>query len=249
MRGWLWLLVKNLIWLIIAGGLGLFIGWLLWGWRKKWISVSEWENHDRQLADLRAQNSKVEGEYQSLVARNGQLEAEHRNSGVRYNELEHALVAARNELEAARSDLANCNAELANARSRHADCENRINALTTQVSSLQGEAGRVQPLVIDVTDKTQRIQALEAQVAELHARMPHDDLNKIIGIGPVINGKLHEMGIHWFHQIAGWTDADVERIGAQLDFPGRIEREEWREQAREILAGTWDREKPGSVNT
>ena len=63
-----------------------------------------------------------------------------------------------------------------------------------------------------------------------------DDLEVILGIGPVLDQKLREMGITTFAQIAGWTAADAERIGAELDFPGRIERENWIDQARDLHA-------------
>jgi F-type H+-transporting ATPase subunit gamma len=61
-----------------------------------------------------------------------------------------------------------------------------------------------------------------------------DKLQDIVGIGPVIDGKLKSMGITTFAQIAAWSDADAQRIGAELDFPGRIERENWITQAREF---------------
>jgi F-type H+-transporting ATPase subunit gamma len=63
-----------------------------------------------------------------------------------------------------------------------------------------------------------------------------DDLEDIVGIGPVIGRKLAEMGITRFEQVAAWTPADAERIGHELDFPGRIEREDWIEQARNLHA-------------
>lgn len=62
-----------------------------------------------------------------------------------------------------------------------------------------------------------------------------DDLTRIKGIGPVIQRRLNEHGIRTFRQIAAWSDADIERIGKLLSFSGRIEREDWRGQAREIL--------------
>lgn len=59
-----------------------------------------------------------------------------------------------------------------------------------------------------------------------------DDLTKIKGIGQVLQGKLNQLGITTFKQIAEFTPADMERVNAVLDFPGRIERERWVEQAR-----------------
>jgi F-type H+-transporting ATPase subunit gamma len=72
-----------------------------------------------------------------------------------------------------------------------------------------------------------------------------DDLEDIVGIGPVINGKLRSMGITTFSQVANWTAADAERIGAELDFPGRIERENWIEQARTLHAQKYGHSETG----
>ena len=60
-----------------------------------------------------------------------------------------------------------------------------------------------------------------------------DKLTDINGIGPVIEGKLHDLGITTFKQIAEFTPEDVERIDGQLNFKGRIDREEWISQAKE----------------
>ena len=68
-----------------------------------------------------------------------------------------------------------------------------------------------------------------------------DEINKIIGIGPKIKESLNELGITTFAQIAGWTDEDIERIDAVL--PRSAEQlSDWRTQAQEILAGTWNRD-------
>ncbi|MBT8411656.1 MAG: 50S ribosomal protein L21 [Octadecabacter sp.] len=61
-----------------------------------------------------------------------------------------------------------------------------------------------------------------------------DDLSKISGIGPVIVGKLHAEGITTFAQIAAWTDADVEAIEEKLSFKGRVGREDWIAQAKDL---------------
>ena len=62
-----------------------------------------------------------------------------------------------------------------------------------------------------------------------------DDLELIWGIGPVLAKRLHEMGIHYFRQIAKWTEKDVAKFQEKLDtVPTRIEREEWVEQAARL---------------
>lgn len=64
-----------------------------------------------------------------------------------------------------------------------------------------------------------------------------DDLTKISGVGPVIVGKLEGLGITTFQQIADFTAEDIERIDSELNFKGRIERDDWVKQAKEFLAG------------
>lgn len=60
-----------------------------------------------------------------------------------------------------------------------------------------------------------------------------DDLTRIKGVGPKLSTLLGALGITRFEQIASWTPADIERIDAQLgNFQGRIQRDNWTEQAR-----------------
>ena len=61
-----------------------------------------------------------------------------------------------------------------------------------------------------------------------------DDLTRIKGVGPVIARKLNTMGITTFRQIADFTAEDVARVDEVMDFKGRIEREGWTRQAREL---------------
>ena len=63
-----------------------------------------------------------------------------------------------------------------------------------------------------------------------------DDLKQLSGVGPALEKKLHEAGITSFAQIAAWTDADVEEFGEKLSFKGRIEREGWIEQAKDLAS-------------
>ena len=61
-----------------------------------------------------------------------------------------------------------------------------------------------------------------------------DDLTAIRGIGKVIERKLHQLGITSFGQIAALTPEEVRRVNDTIEFPGRVERERWIDQAREL---------------
>lgn len=68
-----------------------------------------------------------------------------------------------------------------------------------------------------------------------------DDLRKIRGIGPVLQRKLKQLGYRTFHQIADWTEKDIERVCETLPiFPDRIRREDWVAQARVLGADQHD---------
>lgn len=83
----------------------------------------------------------------------------------------------------------------------------------------------------------------EALVGEDAGREPArpagetNDLKRIRGIGVLIEKKLNSLGVTHYEQIANWTGADIERISQILDFKGRIERENWIEQARILATG------------
>ena len=80
----------------------------------------------------------------------------------------------------------------------------------------------------------------EAKEAEAAADAPlftapdrePDDLKKISGVGPVLEKKLHDLGITTFEQVANFTAEDIEKVDDALNFKGRIERDDWVGQAR-----------------
>jgi predicted flap endonuclease-1-like 5' DNA nuclease len=70
------------------------------------------------------------------------------------------------------------------------------------------------------------------------ARSPKaDDLKRIRGIGVMIENRLRSLGMVSYEQIANWTAEDIDRVSQTLDFKGRIERENWVEQARILASG------------
>ncbi|RJG44517.1 dipeptide ABC transporter ATP-binding protein [Mesorhizobium sp. DCY119] len=64
-----------------------------------------------------------------------------------------------------------------------------------------------------------------------------DDLKMISGVGPKIEGILHELGVYTFAQVAAWKKAEREWVDDHLSFHGRIEREDWVRQAKALAKG------------
>ena len=65
-----------------------------------------------------------------------------------------------------------------------------------------------------------------------------DDLTRIKGVGPKLRDLLASLGVTRFEQVASWSEADIDRIDAQLgQFEGRIRRDNWVDQAKLLAAG------------
>ncbi len=63
-----------------------------------------------------------------------------------------------------------------------------------------------------------------------------DDLKRISGVGPKIEGILNELGIFHFDQVANWSRETTQWVDNYLSFKGRIDREDWIAQARKLAA-------------
>lgn len=65
-----------------------------------------------------------------------------------------------------------------------------------------------------------------------------DDLQQIRGVGPKLEEMLHGMGIYHYDQIAAWGPGEVAWADDNLQgFKGRVSRDDWVGQARELSSG------------
>jgi large subunit ribosomal protein L21 len=85
--------------------------------------------------------------------------------------------------------------------------------------------------------------AAAAGIADLAAGGIVDDVSIIGGVGPALKKKLAGAGITSLTQIAAMSAAEMAKVDEDLKLGGRTEREEWVEQAKELLAGKPPRAK------
>lgn len=85
--------------------------------------------------------------------------------------------------------------------------------------------------------------AAAAKGAAKSGAADQSNLSLIAGIGPTIEKKLRAAGISNWSEIAAWGEADIAKWDEELKLRGRITREEWVEQAKELLAGKPPRAK------
>jgi len=74
-----------------------------------------------------------------------------------------------------------------------------------------------------------------------------DDLKLVKGIGPKLEILCNSLGFYHFDQIANWTAAEIAWVDENLEgFKGRVTRDDWVIQARNLAAGMAPR--PGGEN-
>ena len=61
-----------------------------------------------------------------------------------------------------------------------------------------------------------------------------DDLKLISGVGPKLEIVLNEIGFWHFDQVSKWTATEIAWVDSRLKFKGRIERDNWVDQATEL---------------
>ena len=84
------------------------------------------------------------------------------------------------------------------------------------------------------------VESKPAEKAPAVAKAPiegGDDLQRIRAIDADVESRLKEIGVDYFEHIAAWTASDVKRISQTLGIPGRIDREQWVEQAQILAKG------------
>lgn len=96
-------------------------------------------------------------------------------------------------------------------------------------------AGSVSGAAVEAAAPAKKAPANKAAKAEAPAaEAGADDLKKLSGVGPALEKKLHAAGVTSFAQIAAWGEAEIADFDEKLSFKGRIEREGWVEQAKEL---------------
>jgi large subunit ribosomal protein L21 len=91
-------------------------------------------------------------------------------------------------------------------------------------------------------DKTEAKAAAPKKAAKPDADF-NDDIKLIGGVGPALEKKLNAAGVTSLTQIAAWKKADAAKFDEELDLRGRVERDEWVAQAKDLVAGKPPRAK------
>jgi predicted flap endonuclease-1-like 5' DNA nuclease len=98
--------------------------------------------------------------------------------------------------------------------------------LFDDLAASRGETARYRQFVVDLENNAP---------PPLFGTGAPDDLKLIVGVGPVLERMLHQLGVATYRQIAHWSERDIDEFDAKLaEFPGRIRRDAWVTQARAL---------------
>lgn len=119
-----------------------------------------------------------------------------------------------------------------------APAEDAPTQIDTTPPAMPVEAEKVAPMDAAATPGPRKRLSADPRPAALAAPRDgvKDDLKQIKGIGPRIEASLNELGIFHFSQIARWSNKNVAWVDEHLAIKGRIDRENWIEQARALSA-------------
>ncbi len=95
------------------------------------------------------------------------------------------------------------------------------------------EAPEPDPFVAAVEPFVEAVEAVVETMTEAVKSEP-DDLTVLVGIGPTLASKLGDLGVTTYADIAAWTEADVDKFDKQLKLLGRISRDAWIDQAKQL---------------
>jgi len=119
-------------------------------------------------------------------------------------------------------------------------------AQLTQLTAFAEDRRRLFGALADARAETARYRQIVVDIERnappplLDAPGTPDDLKLIVGVGPVIERMLYQMGIATYRQIARWSERDIDEVDARLpEFPGRIRRDGWVTQARALHVGKY----------
>ena len=108
-----------------------------------------------------------------------------------------------------------------------------------QAKILLGEDVKLDEKALKQAEELERVAAkaekIDFATLGVASASDRDDLQIIKGIGPFIEEKLNALGIYTFEQISKMTAKIEEEVNVAIEFfPGRVKRDEWAKQAKQL---------------
>jgi predicted flap endonuclease-1-like 5' DNA nuclease len=218
-----------LIWMVLAGLLGLLLGWFLWGYRSKGEAEKSERETEQRVAAAQQQATLAQAQQQELLA----LRARDTETIARLQAVAAATDAAKatdaSDMSALRQRVAELEAQLAESQEERAEAEQRADAAEDILEEHEGW----EP-VGEIPGMAEAHQLLGKPVIM-------DDLKMVEGVGPKIEEVLHGAGIATWAQLAASTPDQLRAaLGAAGSQFNVHDPTTWPQQANLALGGHWE---------
>lgn len=239
-----YLVEQSLMWMSLAALLGFFVGFFLhvvYCHQKKTLLKSsilaardKTQQERTKVKELEDSNQTLERQIKII-----QLKNEAINKEIEIQKDRRINVNQPNDTETKTSE------QIAQLKTLNQQLEKQLKAVQLENEKINQENKRQKEKLIQATNKNttedkqapkETIQDRGTQPKQLtNVKDQADDLQKIKGIGPVIEQSLHGIGIYTYQQIADFNEENILWVDTYLAFSGRIKRDKWIEQCADLV--------------
>jgi predicted flap endonuclease-1-like 5' DNA nuclease len=226
LMGEIWLL------LLLAALLGLLAGWFIWGRR----TPEDAGEVNRLRAALDACNAKGRDQTARITGLEGDLSAAKAAASESAAKAERAMAAnaaAASISAAAVVTQADPKAAASNGQAPSAEAkpaQAKAAKAASPAPASKPDSGKAASAAPKAADKPKSL-------TKARGGKP-DDLKLIKGVGPKLEALCNKLGFYHFDQIASWTEKEIAWVDDNLEgFKGRVTREDWVQQARDLMNG------------
>ncbi|RMG30784.1 MAG: hypothetical protein D6730_02080 [Bacteroidetes bacterium] len=206
--------------MLVAAILGFLIGWFL----HAYINGKKFRILQGRYNEQVRKYNQLQNDYLSQQSKQKEAEKQHADLLARYNMLESQNTSLEESLRQAKDAAKRFQAEKIELKQPKGD--------TRSVAG--GQQSRKAEALSRIKERAQGLDFGQIGMASADEK---DDLQRIKGIGPFIEEKLHTLGIYTFRQIANFTEELEDKVNEAIEFfPGRIRRDGWVKQARELVS-------------
>lgn len=146
---------------------------------------------------------------------------------------ENQINTLKNDLEEKTKELEQQKSEVTTLKKLNAKTEKETNRISLKNTKNEQKISEQEEALLQIAKRKHLLDYSSFGTASIEDK---DDLQMISGIGPFIEERLHAIDIYSFEQISKFTAKDIEKINVAIEFfAGRIERDEWVAQARELV--------------
>ncbi len=234
LMGEIWLL------LLLAALLGLLAGWFIWGRR----TPEDAGEVNRLRAALDACNAKGRDQTARITGLEGDLSAAKAAASESAAKAERAMAANAAAASISAAAVVTQAAPKAAASNGQAPstavqpAQAKAAKAASPAPASKPDSGKAASAASDAAKSTAPKAADKPKSLTKARGGKPDDLKLIKGVGPKLEALCNKLGFYHFDQIASWTEKEIAWVDENLEgFKGRVTREDWVQQARDLMNG------------